>query len=537
MASALGLGACVGVLGGANEEGSLAGDNGAQPLDVGPSDTRRLTRTEYERTLSSILGADVVDAVQLQLAALPTDRKKHRFSSEARGVSAVHVDAYYAVASAVADHVAADPSRLSGVVSCLAGDVDEACAGTFIAKLGRRAFRRELTADELELAHDLFQQGDDIGAPDGIRLVLLYMLQAPPFLYRLETAGDGDLAALSSAELATRLAYLAWGSPPDDALLDAALGGELEADYAAHVERLFSDPRAREQVRTLFNEWLGSADLLPIQQSPEFLAGIEPADLHLDMAREVARFIDEQVFEQDGGYADLLTGSSSFVDTASLAGIYGVEPSGTVTLGDERAGIVTLAGMLVGAGSNTHPILRGANMRRQLLCQELELPDPNLIPADEIAQPPFDSNKTARQRWTEQTDTESCRGCHALINPFGFALEHFDNLGRYRTLEPVLDPESGDVLAELPIDATVTIALDGVTHTLNGGRELALMLAESPTAVRCFASQWFRFVHGREPRGADTPQVLAVAAEADHLLTALQTLALVPEFRLRRVAP
>ncbi|MEC9073382.1 MAG: DUF1588 domain-containing protein, partial [Myxococcota bacterium] len=149
-------------------------------------------------------------------------------------------------------------------------------------------------------------------------------------------------------------------------------------------------------------------------------------------------------------------------------------------------GILTDGGVLTthAFANGSSPIHRGLFVREQLLCQELPLPPPGIV-----AEPPaMDPNATTRERFTAHAELEECAGCHRLIDPIGFALEHFDGVGRYRETEN-----------DLPIDATGEIVGTGYTNgTFDGAEALATLLAESPETHRCFAQQWLRFAYGME---------------------------------------
>ncbi|MCA9623179.1 MAG: DUF1592 domain-containing protein, partial [Myxococcales bacterium] len=538
LATALGASACIGSIGddghGPDSDDPFVEDESA----IGASDLRRLSSHEYEATLRDLFGDTDVDQVTAAIGQVPKDSGGKDFSTMSQGVSAVHVDGYYTVAAALSDFYGADPARLAPVASCFASAADQACVEGFVDDFGRRVFRRPVTSDERAALVDLYQQGSALSEGDGLRLVLLYLLQAAPFLYRLELDGAAapELEAvyqLTSWELATRMAYFAWGSTPDEALLDAAADGSLlTADgYEAQLTRLLGDDRARDQVRRFFLEWLGVDAVPQVQQPDTFLAGIDGSQLAADMQEEIARFVEHQVFEQAASYADLLISDETFVTSPELAAVYGLAsvppPDQPVSLGPERAGLLTRPALLLGNGVTTHPIRRGAHLRELMLCQILPVPNPADFPPNAIADPPFDAAKTSRERWTAQTEPGNCAVCHDHINPFGFALEHFDTIGRYRELESIVDPVTSEEVNELPIDAEVELNVDG-PKTANGASALSALLATSETAQSCFARQWFRYAMGREEGGDDEALLRGIgdAVAENTLLETMKRLAL-----------
>lgn len=544
----MGATACVGIIG---DDADGQRDSDLPTVDdesaIGPSDVRRLSSHELEATLRALFGDTDVDQATTALAQVPSDSGGDDFSTMAQGVSAVHVDGYYAVASALSDYYANDPTRLSPIASCFASPLDDACVEGFVRDFGRRVFRRPVTEEEQATLMDFYREGSTLSEGDGLRLTLLYMLQAAPFLYRLEldgveAPGLDDVYVLNPWELATRMAYFAWGSGPDDALLDAAADGRLSTDdgYRAELERLLAAPRARVQVQRFFLEWLGAEALPEAQQPQEFLGNIEGAGLADDMKAELARYVEHQVFVADGSYATLMTSQDSFVTSASLAAVYGLDavpPADTpVDLGPDRAGLLTRPALLLDNGVTTHPIRRGAHLRAMMLCQTLPPPDPADFPPNAISEPPFDADKTSRERWEAQTAPTQCAVCHAQINPFGFAIDSFDTIGRFREEEAIIDPETGEKVNDLPVDTSVEVDIDGL-QTLSGAAALGQALASSDAAQHCFARQWFRYTMGRTD-GSDDEAVLREMDDevaASTMLEMMKRLALTPQFKLRKV--
>jgi hypothetical protein len=535
---------CVGEIG----DGGAADGRPDLPVDADSlafSSQRRLTRAEIERTLRDLVGDAAVDAAALELAGLPSDEVKDGFTTMAGNVSAAYVEGSFRLADAVAEAVAHDPAARAALEPCL-GDAspDQACVRSFAARFGRRAWRRPLTEAEITDLIASYDSGATLTSEDGVALALLHLLSAPPFLYRLELEGaetnEPGIFALTSFELATRLAYAVWGTTPDEVLLDAAASGALDTEdgFAAEIQRMAADPRAKEHAATFFREWLQLDKVATPQQSAGFLAGIDGASLPALASAELEDFLVGQAFVEGGGISDLFAGRGTSVMSGPLAEVYGVE-GGAGTLPPERAGAVGRVAMLIDTGETTHPIRRGARVRRRILCDDIQLPAPTEVPPDQIKPPPFDASKTARERWTDQTSGATCASCHARINAIGFALEGFDTLGRVRQTEPIVDA-TGTVVNELPIDATVEVDLgDGAPVVVDGAAGLAQALAESEAVRRCFARQWLRFSAGRRD-GADDAPIVEALREADDTggLRELFTSApLHPTFRYHRQAP
>jgi hypothetical protein len=183
----------------------------------------------------------------------------------------------------------------------------------------------------------------------------------------------------------------------------------------------------------------------------------------------------------------------------------------------ERGGLLTLGSVL---GSHAHsmetsPVKRGVFVRERLLCQEL--PDP---PINVDTTPPgLDPTLTTRERFAKHTADAACTPCHALIDPIGFGFETYDGVGAYRTEENGLPVDDSGEVTELE-----TGSADSVSFS--GPQQLADMLAASPTAQACLATQYMRFVRGFvEPHGdicvADVAEQFVASLSLQELLASV----------------
>jgi len=386
---------------------------------------------------------------------------------------------------------------LEGLLPC-AGE-DEACARTFVARFGLRAFRRPLTPDDEEAYVALWSQVAVLeGFDAGIRFVIEAMLQSPHFLYRSELGArdDEDRFALSDWELATALSYLVTASTPDDPLLAAAAAGELSdpAGLADQLARLLATVRADEGFRRFTVGWLQVEPLGSVSRDkdtyPEFSTVVR------DGLDEELRRLAGQVFSQGGELGELLGAEQTLLD-ASLAEFYGVAEPLEVGLGGY--GLVTLdePGVLGrGAVMATHaqptgssPVHRGQLVRERLLCQDLPEPPANL----ETAAPQERDDQTTRERYAAHSEQPECAVCHELMDPIGFALEHHDGVGRWR------DRDGGG-----SIDASGAITRSLATDAdFVGGAELAQVLAGSDEVEACLRQQWTRWAFGSDELALD----------------------------------
>ncbi|HVR18245.1 MAG TPA: DUF1592 domain-containing protein, partial [Polyangiaceae bacterium] len=329
----------------------------------------------------------------------------------------------------------------------------------------------------------------------GVSLVIRSMLQDPEFLYRIEVgtpASEPGTFALGDHEVATRLAFLLWGSNPDDALIDAAEAGGLANPAArrAQAERLLADDRAKEAVHRFHAMWLG------------YRAIPASATLVNGFSRETNALIDRAVFEGTGGYLSLFTSSDTYLDDA-LADHYGLpHPTGGegwVPYGASgRAGILSHGSVLAAYSkfSDTSPTQRGIFVQTRLLCNVVQPPPAN-VNVDQAPESPDSECKIDRYAAHRDAST-SCAGCHSLLDPIGVGLEQYDIAGRFRTHD--------DGHEECPINGDGELPDVG---PFNGPGELGRMLVDTGEVEQCFVEHLVRYAIGRAVR----PDEAGVVAE------------------------
>jgi hypothetical protein len=511
---------------------------------------RLLIHGEYERTLREVFGDAAVETTLIDLTQVSDQKPAHGFRSMALGTTGGDVEARFQVSDRLAKAIAEDPSQLSSVAACASTPpLGDACVTELLTKLGLRLFRRPLDTAEQAWIQSVYQDGNAIASGDGLRFAVFALLESPHFLYRPEIGGtplatDPSTLTLNGYELASRLSFLIWGSAPDAALLSSAAAGSLdtEAGLGGELERLLTDARARGQLLRFFQQWLEFEELPIVNQGGPFLGEIRGEGLAGAMQKELSETLLGIAVDDKGKVQDLFTSELSFVESPELAKLYGVTPpaggSRTTLDPQRRAGLLTRAALLLTSGETTSPIRRGAFVKRKLLCAPIPSPDPNSFPPGAIQPPDFDENATSRQRWTTKTGDPQCNACHSQFNPFGFALENYDAIGRYRDTEPIIDPGSGVTLRNLPIDASIDVTLDTDAIHASGAVELGRALADSHAARACFAKQWLRFGAGRHEEDTDACVLADVESAIDQeasLLDALERVVLAPEFRLRKL--
>lgn len=500
----------------------------------------RLSHAEYENTLRDLLGQAQPLGITSTFVGDATSTTFTNNGGELLVTSDLWADYQRA-----AEDVARTATLSTDALTRLCGGALPGDGPGFVRAAGRRIFRRPVTDAEVVDYSGLFALGATYyPGPDtfasGARVVLEAMLQSPHFLYRVElsTEESRGVIPLSAAELANRLSYALWQSMPDEALLVAAESGGLLTNegYDAQVTRLLADPRARDTVRGFHAQLLQVDKYRDITRSTTLFPEFTPA-LQTSMVEEQLALVDAVVFDDNGGVARLMTAPYSFVD-APLAAVYGLPGSFGSSLekftftDGTRGGLFTTIGFLSANATSTEsdPIHRGVFLNHRVLCSNLPAPPNNVppLPAPDPAVP-----KTLRQRITEFTGEGTCgAGCHStMINPVGFAYEHFDALGRRRDQE-----KNG-----LPIDARDRYFFDGVQRTFDGATNLGQVMAEEAMTHRCYAQHWLEFLHGRGLAEADQAVVKRVAdaskADALPVRDVMRALVESESFRTRAVEP
>ena len=495
---------------------------------------KRLTREQYDNAVRDLLGIETHPSL-----AISADEKLAAFySNSVSPVTRLSVEQYSDAAEDVAR--AAVEQKLDSITGCSGANQNAACADQFIASFGQRAFRRPLAADETARYKQLFTDYQAAGFGNGIRVVLQTMLQSPNFVYHLEltpaTSGAG-VTPLGGYELASRLSFALWNTPPDQDLLAAAAAGTLDGKdgVKAQAERLLGSDRARDALSSFHLQWLGLDSMVDGTVKDAALFPSFSNELKLAMRDETVNFADFVIRRGDGKLQTLLSAPFTVATAGTeLLGLYGATAApaadGTVALDPtQRAGLLTQASFLAthAHANQTSPVHRGLAVRKNLLCTTL--PDPPMNVDNTPPEP--DPTATTRVRFEQHRNDPSCKGCHELLDPIGVGFETYDAVGRFRTTEN-----------NLPIDSAGELVAAGeASGTFNGGVELAQRLASSAEVRECVKKQWFRFSLGRNEGDEDacTMQSLAeqFAASDYDIKTLLVALVTSDAFRYRKVEP
>lgn len=388
---------------------------------------------------------------------------------------------------------------------------ESACARRIAENLARRAFRRPVTAEDVNDLIPFYTFGRENGGTfdQGIEQVVVAVLSSPEFLYRSIKGSPNAEAPLTDLELASRLSFFLWNTGPDDELLTLAAANGLSKPGAMQkqVARMMLDPKASSLVTSFAMKWLNITDLEAVKPDPEIFRDFNEA-LRRDFSREAESFLTSILLE-DRSVVDLLTADHTYLNER-LARHYGI--SGVVgnqfrrvTLAEkERWGILGKAAVLLRTsyGDRTSPVLRGAWVLDKLMGTPPAPPPPNV--ATNLDQAKGEKPKTVRARLEQHRENRTCMQCHGVIDPPGLPLEKFDAIGRWRTTDREAENAIIDAKSVLPNG----VAIDGPVELRNQLASRPAMFAEALT------ERLMMYALNRELEYFDMPQVRAIVRSA-----------------------
>jgi hypothetical protein len=399
---------------------------------------------------------------------------------------------------------------------------ERGCASKIVARLARLAYRRPVNAADVQTLMKFYEQGrKDEGTFDaGVQFALERMLVDPDFLLRVyrdpkpstkPSALNPEPYRLSDLELASRLSFFLWSSIPDDQLLTLAEQRKLSdpAVLERQVKRMLADPRATESLVDDFAaQWLNLRRVAEVVVDPERYPNY---DLTLMEAfkRETELFVGSTLRE-DRSVLELLNADYTFANEKlarhyGIPGIYGSRFRRVALPDPDRRGGLLAQGALLSTTSypdRTSPVLRGKFLLNNIFGLQIAPPpagvDTNLAPVKPGAAP-----QTIRARLSEHRTNATCASCHAVIDPLGFALENFDVIGGWRSVD-----ETG-----APVDAAGTTMSGAQVEGLRGLR--ALLLARREQFPRTVTEKLLAYALGRRAEYYDRPAIRTIVREAE----------------------
>ena len=502
----------------------------AVPAQTG---SQRLSLAQYQNAVHDVFGQDLAVPT-----ALEPDTSLSGFVSIGSAQSAVSprgVEQYEDAAFKIAAQALAPPRRDTLVPCKPTGPSDDACARAFATKVGRRVWRRPLTADEVtRVAGITTHAGATLGDfYQGLAFGIAALLESPSFLYR-PAVGEADPTQpgkrrYTSVEMASRLSFFLWNSTPDDALLDAADSGALTdpAALITQVTRMLASPRAHAGLRNFVTEYLRLDLLDQLSKDPKIFTHFNP-DVGPAAREETLRDFEHLVFDLDGDYRDLFTSRRTFVNP-KLASLYEVLAPDSMPNGFAEVELPAdiprrgLLGQVSFLALYAHPTsssatLRGKFIRTVLLCGQVPPPPVNVNTA---LPEPSATALTLREREKAHLSDPFCAGCHLQMDPIGLGLESFDGLGGYRKKDH-----------GAPIDPSGN--LDGAAFA--NADDLADRLRNHPALGRCFVRRMYEYASSFLEQPAEGEVITALsddfAASGYRVKSLMLTISTSPGFRL-----
>jgi len=467
----------------------------------------RLTNEQWSNSVRDLLAITAPTDIAANFHASPSG-DAHDFANNEQNldIDMPKWQDYQGASEALATQVTASDAILAKVYS----GTD---AAGFISAFGRRAYRRPLTTAEKSTYMTLFSSGSTLtrsgsAFAKGASLVIRAMLQSPYFLYRSELGTTGQ--PLLAYEVAAKLSLWLRNTTPNDALLDAAGGtGKLDtADGAAAMAKtMLDEPTASTVMRRFHGDFLHLDMYATLTKSgvPNFNAAVAP-----ELTESSYLFFDK-IFSKGLGVKDIFLSTTGFVGP-NMAAVYGsgvtAPSSGAYTeqsLGANRVGFFSQLPYLMFWGRNGDPdsIHRGVRLNQDVLCATLGPPSntpPMLLPKQ--------AGETNRIN-VDKTTSGCGQACHnEMINPIGFAFEHFDGMGQYR------DTEKDITGAALPIDSHGSYAFIDGTKDYSGAPELMQVLASGQQTHMCYAKKLASFALQRDVIVGDMPLLTTLATSS-----------------------
>jgi hypothetical protein len=485
-------GGAAGSPGGATSAGGAVSDG----IPLLPARIRRLTNAEFDASAKALLGVEST----FGQAFTPDTRQDGFTRNDAQRVDPVFItqlaDAAQQLAAAVHD-------KIAQLAPCSVPAGTEACARTFLTSFAEKAYRRPVTASEVDALVTVYRAGAD-GATytDGVQTAIQAVLQSPGFIYVTEI-GETSLApkvTLTQYEIASNLAYLVTGDPPDAQLLAAAKAGELtNADKRqAHLERLLAAQPAQPQVVQFVEEWLGIDRIA--QTAKDSNAYPTFAALRDAMKKEAYDFASEVMWKSGGSASDLFSADWTIADDPLARMYLKLQPNDPIPRNGNHVSLASVRrrgildqGSFLSVYSHaieTGPVLRGVAVLRRVACNDVPPPESKNV---NVVPPLPDPSKTTRERFEVHATDGFCASCHERIDAVGFTFEGLDAMGRERQKDNDKDIK------------TATTLLAGLSFDGNyaDSAELALAIAGSPDLRACFAKRLFRFAVTRSDAGSE----------------------------------
>lgn len=471
----------------------------------GVARSRRMNREEYNNTLRDLLG----------IAKRPGDKfpadgaggEGFANSADTLSLSPLLVEKYLGAADEAMGEVWQRGELRQRLYAPVTSDklAPEVGAEMALRPFLVRAFRRPPTEAEVQAVLKVFSQAwqRKPNWDEAMKVMFKAVLVSPAFLFIEETARPDakEPRRLGSYEMASHLSYFLWSSMPDEELMKLAAENKLQNDAVleAQVRRMLAHEKGLAFTKNFAGQWLRFDQVFNTvdpdrRKFPEFNGELRQA-----MYDEIFGFCDH-LLRRNGRVLDFLDSDYSFLNEQlakvyEVPGVQGKEMRQVKFTNPRRGGLTGMAAILASTAypQRTSPVLRGKWVLEQLLGTPPPPPPANVgqLPEDDRAL----KETTLRKRLEAHRNKPACAGCHARLDPPGFALENFDPIGKWR------DNENGK-----PLDATGVMPGGKTFGTPQEFRRL--LMEEKSLFIHSLCTRLLGYATGRTVELQDQPTLL-----------------------------
>jgi hypothetical protein len=396
------------------------------------------------------------------------------------------------------------------------------CAEQILTRLAASAYRRPVTKADVAPIMTFYDEGAKaLGFEAGVRAGLEAILASPRFIFRLEQlpagAKAGERYAVNDADLASRLSFFIWGTPPDDRLRALAAKGALRntVTLTAEAKRMLGDPRAEALATRFAAQWLRLQDIEKVH--PDAIYFPDYSQQLADAMKHETELFFWNLVREDRSVLDLFEAKYTFVNEMlakhyGMAGVVGNQFRRVDLADDNRRGLLGQASILTltSHANRTSPVLRGKWVMEVLIGSPPPPPPPNVPDLEKTGDSKDGRMLTTRERMEMHRSNASCRSCHEVIDPIGLALDNYDVTGRWRIKEN-----------RMPLDTKGKL-YDGTM--IASPSELRVALLKHPVPLmRSFTQNLMAYALGRRVEYQDQPtvrQIVSNATKQDHRMSA-----------------
>lgn len=467
------------------------------------------TKTAFQihTIVGQVFGADAVKDPQVasMVTNLPANLQEKGFDTENKAIASQFTDSYIALAGRLAG-LAAEQPTMRGAIEAFSGktcaktlDLDAGC-GLELARAFANAIEQEpLSDDDFNFIIDAYKSNKTKYSPaKAYGGFIASVLMSAKSALRYDSAELSKTGTVDARTLAARLALLLTSGLPD-----ADLRGKIEdrSILKANViksesKRLMRTTAGRQTLRRFVDQWLNLALLKTPPAATGYVASVAESALVGTAARdEIGKLFEAAVLDKGGSLADFMNTNEVVPSHDWLAKVYGTGKGGNAiaaTAADRRGILTRVAFALFGDYGDYLPIAHRGNMvNATMLCGDI--PPPPKV--DTTLPPNTPDAMSSRQYFEILTEQPKCIGCHAYMNPYGYAMSGFSVTGARLTKETVKNIKTMQ-LVQVDTKEAATVKLDTGTKDVSDASALSEAVGNSDQARACFSHRFDQFAVG-----------------------------------------